>query len=291
MAGSRQRGSAGRLLPSAADRPAGVRTALLGTLPGRAIVVGIAVKLVVFVIGIALRGVPAFLAVVDTVAGLAVAAGAIYFLFQLLVLAKRRLLWRVRRKLILSYIFIGFVPAILIVGFFLLCGFLLFYNFSSYLVQSRLRALSDRARVVAQSTAIEIQRGAGRDVTSILARRQANAAEGPGISLAVVPVQRTCAQPSATASDAPQLTAPMTAAGAWTHLDAPASIPAWVPCGGFSGVFAYSHGTGGAGDHDTHMLCAPWRFPIPRGRATRWSSICCSTTRCARSCSATRASS
>ena len=30
--------------------------------------------------------------------------------FRLLVLAKRRLLWRVRRKLILSYIFVGFVP-------------------------------------------------------------------------------------------------------------------------------------------------------------------------------------
>ena len=37
---------------------------------------------------------------------------------------QRRLLWRVRRKLILSYIFIGVVPALLIVGFFLLGGVL-----------------------------------------------------------------------------------------------------------------------------------------------------------------------
>ena len=36
--------------------------------------------------------------------------------------AKRRLLWRVRRKLIISYIFIGFIPAMLIVAFFLLGG-------------------------------------------------------------------------------------------------------------------------------------------------------------------------
>jgi hypothetical protein len=240
-----------------------VRTALFGTLPGRAIVVGLAVKLSVFLVGVALRGVPAFLAVVDTVAGLAIAAGAIYFLFRLLVLAKRRLLWRVRRKLILSYIFIGFVPAILIVGFFLLCGFLLFYNFSSYLVQSRLRALSDRARAVAQSTAIEIQRGGGRDVASILNRREVNAPEGSGISFAVVPVHRACAQPSAGPSDAPQLmVAATTTAGPWRHLDAPRSIPAWVPCAGISGVFAYTHRAGnGVRDRDTHMLVRAVAFP------------------------------
>jgi hypothetical protein len=84
-------------------------------------------------------GVPPFFAVVDTVAGLAAAIGLGYFAFRLIVLAKRRLLWRVRRKLILSYVFIGFVPALLLVAFSLLCGFLLFYNFSSYLVQSRLQ--------------------------------------------------------------------------------------------------------------------------------------------------------
>ncbi len=261
MAGSRPRGSAGLLLASAADRPAGVRTALLGTLPGRAIVVGAAVKLAIFLIGLAMGGVPAFFAVVDTVAGLAIAAGAIYFLFRALVLAKRRLLWRVRRKLILSYIFIGFVPAILIVGFFLLCGFLLFYNFSSYLVQSRLRALSDRAHFVAQSTALEIQRGGGRGVPDVLARRQANAEqELQGMSIAVVPVHRTCAQPSATAFDAPQLTTAMAPPGAWTHLDAPQSIPPWVPCSGFSGVFAYTH-QAGAGAADTHMLVRAVAFP------------------------------
>ena len=65
-------------------------------------------------------------------------------------LANRRLLWRVRRKLIISYIFIGCVPAILIVAFFLLGGLLLFSNFSSYLVQNRLKNLADRASTLAQ---------------------------------------------------------------------------------------------------------------------------------------------
>ena len=170
------------LPPPAGDRRAGVRGALLHTLPGRAIVVGLAIKLTVFAIGLALGGVPQFFAVVDTVAGLAAACGLAYFLFRLIVLAKRRLLWRVRRKLILSYVFIGFVPALLLVGFSLLCGFLLFYSFSSYLVQSRLRALSEQARFLAQSAALEIQRAGGRDVPGILALRQANAARAPSKS-------------------------------------------------------------------------------------------------------------
>src|SRR5947207_3990781 len=145
---------------------------LLRTLPGRAIIVGVAVKLLVSAVRLGGRSVPALVAVIDTVAGLAIAAGAAYFLVQLVLLARRRLLWRVRRKLILSYIFVGFIPAILIVVFFLLGGFLLFYNISSYLVQSRLRAVGDEERFLARSTALEIQRSGGRDVPGILAARQ-----------------------------------------------------------------------------------------------------------------------
>src|SRR3989454_11709670 len=162
-------GGSPRLLPSPLpSRPQRVREALFGTLPGRAIVVGLAVKLLVGLVDISTNDVPAFLRVVDSVAGLAIAAGALYFVFLLLVLAKRRLLWRVRRKLILSYIFIGFVPAILIVAFFLLTGYLLFYNFSSYLVESRLRALADESRFLAQSVALEIQRARGRGAAALI---------------------------------------------------------------------------------------------------------------------------
>ena len=57
------------LPPPAADRREGVRGALLHTLPGRAIVVGVGVKIAVLLVGLALGGVPQFFAVVDTVAG------------------------------------------------------------------------------------------------------------------------------------------------------------------------------------------------------------------------------
>src|SRR5215213_4898087 len=176
------------LPPDAVDRRAGVRGALLHTLPGRAIVIGLAIKLGVLLVRAAAGPIPSFLAVIDTVAGVAAAIGLTYFAARLIVLAKRRLLWRVRRKLILSYVFIGFVPALLLVAFSLLCGFLLFYNFSSYLVQSRLHALGEQARFIAQSTALEIQRAAGRDVAGIITRRQANAGgQYPDMSIAVLP--------------------------------------------------------------------------------------------------------
>src|SRR5437660_7879924 len=164
------------------DAQSGLRHVLLRTLPGRLVVVGLAVRVLLVVAAAATGPLPAFFTVVDTVAGVAIAVGAAYFVVRLFIAEKRRLLWRVRRKLILSYIFVGFIPAILIVAFFLLGGFLLFNNLSSYLVQSRLRALSDEAKFLAQSTALELQRAGGRDLAAIAARRQANAqAQFPGV--------------------------------------------------------------------------------------------------------------
>jgi len=238
-----------------------MRQYLLHTLPGRAIIIGAAIKLLVWLVRGISGSVPAFLGVVDTVAGLAIAAGAAYFTFRLIVLAQRRLLWRVRRKLILSYIFVGFVPALLIVAFFLLCGFLLFYNFSSYLVQSRLRTLGDRARFIAQSTALEIQRAGGRDVAGILARRQSAQAEDlPELSMAVVPAHRTCA---GSAEGKPTLSdSTVVPAGPWRHVDPPREIAGWIPCSGFSGVLAYSHRKAAdTVDEDTHLVVRGVGFP------------------------------
>jgi len=253
------------LPPPVVDRREGVFGALLHTLPGRAIVVGLAIKLAVLLVGAASGGVPRFFAVVDTVAGLAAACGIAHFTFRLIVLAKRRLLWRVRRKLILSYIFIGFVPALLLVAFALLCGFLLFYNFSSYLVQSRLRALSEQARFLAQNTALEIQRAGGRDVPGILALRQANAAgQYPDVSMAVVPFNRACGEAGRADQEFRIQNSEfrILRAGPWRHVDPPRSLPAWIDCQGFAGVLAYSHRRRvDRPDEDTHLLVRSVAFP------------------------------
>jgi serine phosphatase RsbU (regulator of sigma subunit) len=231
--------------PPAPDRESGLRHVLLHTLPGRLIVIGLAIRLILLALGAVIPSVPAVFNVVDTAAGLAIAIGAAYFLVQLFVAAKRRLLWRVRRKLILSYIFVGFIPSILIVAFFLLGGFLLFYNLSTYLVQSRLRALGDQARFLAEGAVIDIQRAGGRDVDGVLGRRQNTAAhQFPGVSIAVVRFERPCdAAATVSAAPAPRAAAPLAIAGPWAHVRPPATVPSWVPCAGFGGLLAYASDT------------------------------------------------
>jgi serine phosphatase RsbU (regulator of sigma subunit) len=147
-------------------------------------------------------------------------------------------LWRVRRKLTLSYIFIGFVPILLIVVFFLLCGLLLFFNVSSYLVQSRVNALVDETRFLAEATTIELAQ-APDDPTfdEVLTRRQqAASARYHGASIVVVPTVRMCGP--ATATPGRTVNRPLSS-GAWAHLDAPVRLPDWVMCEGYAGLIAY----------------------------------------------------
>jgi sigma-B regulation protein RsbU (phosphoserine phosphatase) len=218
-----------------------MKHALLRTLPGRAIVIGAAVKLVVFALSLAIA-LPGFVRIVDTVASVVLVAGGVWFLVRGLALAQRRLLWRVRRKLVISYIFIGFVPVILIVAFFLLGGLLLFSNFSSYLLQTRLQSLTARASALASTTAVEIQRAGGRGVPSIVTRRQAVVSrELPGASIAVVPLDRGCDATDAPAPDAPADSAAPITAGPWAHIDPPRQLPTWVSCSGFQGLLAYAN--------------------------------------------------
>jgi sigma-B regulation protein RsbU (phosphoserine phosphatase) len=221
-----------------------MKHALLRTLPGRAILVGALVKLVVFALGLSFQ-VPAVLRLLDTLASVALVGGGAYVVARGLALTQRRLLWRVRRKLIISYIFIGFVPAILIIAFFLLGGLLLFSNFSSYLLQMRLQSLTTRAQAIASTTAVEIQRTGGRGIPAIVARRQAAVSgEFPDASIAVVPLDRRCdnGEPD---TAVPPITAPVSrapiVAGPWAHVEPPRQLPTWVGCSGFQGLLAYAN--------------------------------------------------
>jgi serine phosphatase RsbU (regulator of sigma subunit) len=178
------------------------------------------------------------LSVLATLGGFALLAGASVLFYRLLVIVTRRVLWRVRRKLTLSYIFIGLVPAALIVIFFLLCGLLVFFNVSSYLVQSRLAALSDQARFLADTAALELQRAAGTPAfADTLHRRQAGASvRYPNASYAVVPGSVRCGTSTVPGS---ALTEMRVSAGPWTHVGPPPELPAWIPCAGFAGLVDY----------------------------------------------------
>ena len=113
---------------------------------------------------------------------------------------RRRLLWRVRRKLILSYVFVGLVPSLLIVAFFLLAGLLLFRNMASYLVQTRINAQAEQARFLAQAVLLDVQRAPTAEaVRDTLDRQQASGSTRyPFLSIALVPA-RELACPQAVA--------------------------------------------------------------------------------------------
>src|SRR5688500_4175929 len=146
------------------------------TFSGRALALGAVIKLVAFVWSVAAPQSGA-VGVIDTIGDIGLVSGAAVLIYRLFVDLRRRLLWRVRRKLTISYIFIGFVPALLIITFFLLGGLILLFNVGAYVMKTRLDALVEQAHFFADSSAIEVQqaRGAG-DTATVLARRYAVAA-------------------------------------------------------------------------------------------------------------------
>ena len=229
-----------RGLPAGAhDGRESIGDLVLHTLPGRALVVGAAVRVLASLTQIA-AGPSALIDAVGAVGTLVLLAGLAYFTWRLVSLAKRRLLWRVRRKLILSYIFVGLVPALLIIVFFALCGLLLFSTVSSYVVQTRLRSLVDQAQFLARTSAIELDRADSvHELRERIARKQANLrSRYPDASMAVLPASRTCAS-EMPGADGPDLPAEPIVAGPWPHLRPPTDLPRWIGCGGFAGVMAY----------------------------------------------------
>ena len=241
---------------------------LLRSFPGRVLLVGLVIKLHAAVIGFLFPSTWTVLDAVDAIGSLAILFVGGYLLTKGIVWAKRRMLWRVRRKLILSYVFVGLVPGLLIICFFLIAGFLLFFNVSSYLMQSRVRTLVDQARFTAQSAALEAEHG---DPVEVLRRRlqqrQVIAAERyPFTSYAIVPVDGLeCPEASGDAGAPPR---PMRL-GTWGHLPAPDRVPRWIRCDGFAGLLVYE--VGGAGVRDYHLVIRA--VALPDVRRPQWAAI------------------
>jgi sigma-B regulation protein RsbU (phosphoserine phosphatase) len=238
---------------------------------GRAILIGGCVKLLATLF---LRVVPDnfFVEVIGTAGTLALLIGAAYFVGRLIGLARRRLLWRVRRKLILSYIFVGLVPALLIVIFFLVCGVLLFGAVSQYVIETRLKSAVEQDQFLVRSTASDLSRlSSEAEAREYLERKQRVLAERyPEISFAAIPVGRSCAGP---ASDARMLQISHTvSAGPWSLFDPPETLPDWVPCAGFAGLVAYSLASGDkdAADDGTHTVLAIRAAALPEGSSPRF---------------------
>ena len=247
----------------ARERWPAVRHALLHTFGGRAFLVGVALK-AIYMAGRLSVGAEAVLVSATGTLGsvvLIVAAGCL--LVRLVPRARRQLLWRVRAQLILSYVFIGVIPALLIVAFFVVSGLVLFLNVASYLVTNGFDNVKNEAVYAARLTATEIQRGPGPGAAeAILSQREsALASIYPGASMALVPTEsgepcvggptaalhggsvpdvvaaerEVIPETRAAAQARPAAIAPI-AVGAWEHANAPKALPKWVSCAGFGGI-------------------------------------------------------
>jgi phosphoserine phosphatase RsbU/P len=183
---------------------------LLRTWAGRLFLIAVALKLLI-ALWRAAAPLPAILTVLGGAATLAIIVSFVWFGWRLFLVVKRRLLWRVRRKLILSYIFIGVVPALLILVFFLFAGNLVFMNVSAYLFKDGYDQIMDDARLSAQAAATEIARNPRAAQETVQRVYRIRQRDYPALSVAYVPPG------AATIS-----------AGTWKRMEAPSSIPSWL---------------------------------------------------------------
>ncbi len=263
-AGPRASASLPGALPA---RASGWRRWLFRTFPGRALLLALAVKSVVAIAGTIAPSSLQVLDAVDALGSLALIFVGLYAVTRGTMWAKRRLLWRVRRKLILSYIFVGLVPGLLIIAFFLLAGLILFFSVSSYLVQSRVRTLVDQSRFLAQTVVLEGERELPNVAERLRQRLRQPGEVFPFTSAAIVPVQQL---PCDGVPERRAATPPPVRVGPWQHLDPPSAIPRWIRCDGYAGLIAYTD-TNPAGNDRTHLAIRA--VALPQVPAPQWAAV------------------
>jgi phosphoserine phosphatase RsbU/P len=208
-------------LPLPVDDPnRTARELLLHSWPGRLFIVATAFKAVIALIRFT-GDMPPFLRAINTAATIGLAFSVLFFVTRLVFLVQRRLLWRVRRKLILSYIFLGVVPSILILGFFLLGSTFVSWSVGAYLFRDGYDDVQRNVELLAEAAALEITR-TPRSVEETIDRVQRNGSNSlryPALSMMYAPAVMGPGQT-------------MISRGPWEHLrDANPqlpTLPTWV---------------------------------------------------------------
>jgi sigma-B regulation protein RsbU (phosphoserine phosphatase) len=216
---ARRRQAQPSLPPPVDDPTVTARHLLLRTWPGRLFIVAAAFKFVIALLRL-VGEVPAFVRAINTAATIGLAFSVLFFVTRLIFLVQRRLLWRVRRKLILSYIFIGVVPSLLILGFFLLGSTFVSWSVGAYLFRDGYDEVTRNVELLAEAAALEITR-TPRTLDETIERVQRNGSNSlkyPALSIIYVP--------------SPESGRAAVARGPWEHLRQQTpplpSLPAWV---------------------------------------------------------------
>lgn len=124
-----------------------LRAYLLDSWPGRILLAA----LLLFGLGRAGAPLPGFIQGIDTL--LLIVFGAIHGV-RLARWLIRRLLWRIRTKMIVSYLFIAVVPLVLLTLFFLIAGLLSLTLVASYMVASQVERTAQQLKVIAHAAAL-----------------------------------------------------------------------------------------------------------------------------------------
>jgi serine phosphatase RsbU (regulator of sigma subunit) len=136
---------------------------------------------------------------------------------------RRRFLWRVRRKLVLSYVFLGFVPVVLVLLFALAGSVVLYTNIAAYLFHDGFEDIVERVGQIAETAAAEMDLRAEDTQAAVTLKYQSLAAQYPGLSLVVLDSSRDGSDGASLAQ-----TSVVARAGAWRHVDPPSVVPAWL---------------------------------------------------------------
>ena len=203
----------------ARDRLRAFPRVLARSWPGRFLLAGAAAK--ILLLPFVTSG-ESLLAWLDVGASLALAGGLGHMLLQSVARLRRRLLWRVRRKLILSYVFIGFVPVLLVVAFFAVAGAMSVLSASSEMVRRELDGVVADARVAAAAIGARLSSGM-------------EAAE----ALEPLATLMRPTYPGASALVTPQAAGGVPATvGPWRSRPRPDVVPDWIEGQEFSGLVA-----------------------------------------------------
>jgi sigma-B regulation protein RsbU (phosphoserine phosphatase) len=210
--------------------------ALFHTLPGRLFLLSGALFFVLRLVQVFVD-LPEILDLFRRVVALALIVSAIWLLALGWTRHRHHFLWRVRRKLILSYLLLGLVPVALVAALGLAAGIVLYINVTSYLFRE---SFHDVEQVVQQAAeAAATQMGASPDAADEVLERVY-------LSLTHPQIAPRYFQLSLTAVPAGGTGAPRTgaSAGPWQHLRPPSSLPDWVlRAGHTTSVLAYDTAT------------------------------------------------
>ena len=187
----------------------------------RSLVLAIAVKGLLWLSGPTVQNFT-LVGLVDSVTTVVVIGALGYLLVPLIFELQRRLLWRVRRRLILSYILIGLIPVLLVGVFFLLAGFLILLSASSYLVELSLDDLVDEVRIAANGVVAELQTTQSVSRLDLERHRRALTDRHPDASL--------------TLYEGAVRGRTVESSGPWRHGSPPDARPGWTEADQFAGL-------------------------------------------------------